>query len=65
MEEGSFVVKRQNAIEVFINDGGTITIRQINWPDDDSFVSVGAENATALANALIDARNELSGAKNA
>ena len=65
MEEGLFVVKHQNAIEVFLNDNGTITIHQINWPDDDSFVSVGAENAVALANALIDARNELSGAKNA
>lgn len=65
MEDDFVVVKRQNAIEVFPNDDGTITIRQFNWPDEDSFVIVAAEHVVALANGLVDTKKLLLESQNA
>ena len=65
MEEEFVVVKQQSAIEVYPNSHGSITIHQINWPDEDAFVVINAEYAIAVANALIDSRNQLSEAQNA
>ena len=55
------VVKQQDAIEIYVNEGGGITIRQSNQYEEDSLVCFEIEHAEAIVNAIVSAAQEAEG----
>ena len=58
MEKDTEVIQSQNAIHVFLNVAGGITIQQVNWPDEDDFVNIEFAHVEKLVSALRSAKKE-------
>lgn len=52
-------IDRQDETEIFINEGGSITIKQNAWPEDDQLIVISYEYLTQVINELKSLRADL------
>lgn len=55
----STAIPHQDGVEVFVNEGGAITIQQENAIDGISFIVIQPVNINALIRALREAKNSI------
>ena len=55
----SVVIKRQDEIRIYANQGGGITIEQKCWPDTDQIIVFGPENAEVICEAIDSVRKQI------
>ena len=52
-------IEQQFETEIFINQGGSITIKQNQWPDEDQIITIQLCNVDLIINGLKKAKAEL------
>ncbi|MDP1583935.1 MAG: hypothetical protein Q8M18_10975 [Bradyrhizobium sp.] len=53
-DEESIVLREQRATAVYRNRSGEVIIRQRSWPDEDTFVFIAPEFATAFMEGMAE-----------
>lgn len=59
MAEKSVVIKRQDEIEIFMNEDDGITIKQKCWPEGDQVIFFNHEHAEIVAQAILEVYSEI------
>lgn len=59
MPKDSLVINLQSQIEVYVNQGGGVTICETDYNGEESVVSFRAEHVDAICRALQECKNEI------
>lgn len=54
----SIIIERVDQTEVFLNEGGGVTIKQECWPDDSVSIALPIASIPAIIAALLDVEKE-------
>jgi hypothetical protein len=52
-------IPRRAGLEVFINEGNTISLKQDDWPDEDVVIAVHPDDVPRLISLLQEARAQI------
>jgi hypothetical protein len=59
MEQNSVVIKQQDQIEIYQNEDDGISIKQSNYPNDDSVIWFSVEHAELICAAIEERRKQI------
>lgn len=58
LEDVDLVLRQRDATYVFLNEGGSLTIKQKRWPDDDVIVVIPIKDIPAVIKAMREVKRD-------